>query len=229
MNRCIIVLGMHRSGTSCLTGILEENGVNLGVVSKWNTHNRKGNRENKKIMVLHNRLLKFNNGSWDNPPEEVIWPDHLKRERDTILKEYGGFSLFGFKDPRFALTLDGWLEVLGKVSIAGTFRHPYLVARSLHKRESDMSLEKGYELWKIYNEKILEYHEQLDFPIISFDLPVKDYLNSVKKMMTYLDIPANEQYFTFFDNSLRHDNETVDDNVPSHIMNLYKRLREIAI
>jgi hypothetical protein len=220
---------MHRSGTSCLTGIIEENGVNLGVVSKWNTHNHKGNRENKKIMLLHNRLLKFNNGSWDNPPEEVIWPDHLKRERDTILKDYKGFSLFGLKDPRFALTLDGWLEVLGKVSIAGTFRHPYLVARSLHKRESDMSLEKGYELWKIYNEKILEYHEQLNFPIISFDLPVKDYLNGVIKMMTALEISTSKCVFSFFNASLRHQVKPADDGVPPDIMALYKKLKEIAL
>jgi len=43
--------------------------------------------------------------------------------------------LWGFKDPRTLLTLDGWLEALPEVSLAATFRHPLSVAGSLQERK----------------------------------------------------------------------------------------------
>ena len=49
MNRsghAILMLGMHRSGTSCLTGIMQALGVHLGEVFTESTWNKKGNREN---------------------------------------------------------------------------------------------------------------------------------------------------------------------------------------
>ena len=41
----VVILGMHRSGTSCLTGSLQDKGLYLGQVSQRGTFNKKGNRE----------------------------------------------------------------------------------------------------------------------------------------------------------------------------------------
>jgi len=70
----IAVLGMHRSGTSCLTGLLEDAGVPLGDVQKENPHNPLGNQENLRIMHLHDAVLAANGGSWDAPPAEPALP-----------------------------------------------------------------------------------------------------------------------------------------------------------
>ena len=56
-SQVIGVLGMHRSGTSCLTGTLEEAGVFLGEVVVQAKFNARGNRENRRIMDLHNAVL----------------------------------------------------------------------------------------------------------------------------------------------------------------------------
>ena len=45
----IVILGMHRSGTSCLAGCLEELGLHLGTVITSAPHNKKGNRENPEL------------------------------------------------------------------------------------------------------------------------------------------------------------------------------------
>jgi len=42
----VAILGMHRSGTSCLAGSLQELGLYLGEVYDQNPHNPRGNREN---------------------------------------------------------------------------------------------------------------------------------------------------------------------------------------
>lgn len=70
---------MHRSGTSCLAGSLQHNGLYLGDVHTWNPYNVKGNRENEKIINLNDDVMKFSGGSWDNPPTEIKWlNDHIR-------------------------------------------------------------------------------------------------------------------------------------------------------
>lgn len=64
----IMILGMHRSGTSCLAGSLQSAGLCLGSVSISNTYNPKGNRENSLIMLLNDELLNYNNSNWCSPP-----------------------------------------------------------------------------------------------------------------------------------------------------------------
>ena len=66
--RVICILGMHRSGTSCLTGSLQEAGLSLGDCHTWNPHNLRGNRENQAFVDLHDDILKANHGAWDAPP-----------------------------------------------------------------------------------------------------------------------------------------------------------------
>src|SRR5205085_1596864 len=84
----VCVLGMHRSGTSCLAGTLEEAGLYLGEVIRKSPFNPKGNRENPLIMALHEELLSANSGSWDDPPREVVWSDEQRRARDEIIGSY---------------------------------------------------------------------------------------------------------------------------------------------
>lgn len=228
MQRVIIVLGMQRSGTSCLAGILEKAGVNLGNVSKYNLFNKKGNRESKRIMKLHDDLFAYNNGTWDDPPPGVKWPDHLKKERDGIIGEYAPYSTWGFKDPRALLTLDGWLEVLQNVSFAGTFRHPLPVAQSLYRRDKS-PYSKSFALWKMYNEMLLYYYEKFNFPVISFDLSGDKYKNRIRKLLTLLALDNGGDAFEFYDNELRHHDNVPGYDIPRDVFEIYEKLNRVAL
>lgn len=164
----IIVLGMSRSGTSCLTGLLEQAGVYLGDVRKWNRFNAKGNQENPKINSLQEDLFIANDGNWRSPPDMVIWSDIHKKIRDEIIRSYEGHGCWGLKDPRTLFCLEGWLEVLPSFKLIGAFRHPYHVAMSLNRRDN-LPIEQGYQIWFRYNKKLLFYKNKYDFPVISFD------------------------------------------------------------
>ncbi len=84
-NRIIIILGMHRSGTSALTGSLEKAGVTLGNVKQYSDDNRKGSRESPRIMALHEDIFQRNSGSWRNPEVSTEWsPIHIQRKRLRI-------------------------------------------------------------------------------------------------------------------------------------------------
>src|SRR5690348_16827069 len=109
----ICVLGMHRSGTSCVTGLLEEAGVFLGEVSKQNPHNRKGNQENRAIMQLHDAVLAANGGAWDDPPEDAVsWSAEQRLTLAAIIDRYRGHDPWAFKDPRSLFTLSAWQDAL---------------------------------------------------------------------------------------------------------------------
>lgn len=228
-NTCLIVLGMHRSGTSCLAGTLEAAGLFLGDVSVKNPHNLKGNRENPRIMKLHNDLLEYNNGAWDNPPDSVFWPSHLKIERDTIIKGYINEPVWGFKDPRTLLVLDGWLEVLSNVFPIATFRHPGAVVESLRKRNGKLSVEKCLHLYEIYNKKLLHYHKGYHFPVLSFDLDETEYKSKLVDLLKREDINLNPGGLEFYDDSLRHNRARSDFIIPENIMHLYHQLQEAAL
>ena len=65
--RTVVVLGMHRSGTSLLAGTLQEAGLELGEVVHSAPHNRKGNRESISIRTLHEDLLERSGGRKRGP------------------------------------------------------------------------------------------------------------------------------------------------------------------
>lgn len=225
--KVVCILGMHRSGTSCLAGSLEEAGVYLGEVQRNNPFNLKGNCEHVKIMELHDNLFAENGGSWDDPPQQVVWKERHRKLRDGIISEYAAVPLWGFKDPRALFALDGWLEVLPGMSLVGTFRHPLAVARSLESRNK-FTLEKGYQVWAAYNRRLLECFERQPFPVISFDLPEDAYRHKLASLLPKLGLPPPSDKFEFFEANLRHV-EREELKLPTEIQGYYDRLLRIAV
>lgn len=209
----IIILGMHRSGTSSLAGSLQQGGLHLGEVHEWNPHNQKGNRESQKIMELNDAVLAFNGAAWDVPPNSpLIWNDQLSVQRDEILQSFRSCdsTAVGFKDPRTLLTLDFWLDAGVGFQFAGTFRHPLSVANSLKVR-SGMSLDKGLSLWEAYNKKLLARLSLQPFPVLCFDVEVQGYQKNLVTVMNLLGLSgASGGPGPFFESDLRHHAAPVD-------------------
>jgi len=71
MRDCLIVLGMHRSGTSALAGAAHRLGVAVGSdILEAQDDNVRGYYEQRAILDLHERLLAAWSTSWDDlaPP-----------------------------------------------------------------------------------------------------------------------------------------------------------------
>jgi hypothetical protein len=225
--RVICILGMHRSGTSCLAGSLEEAGVYLGDVNTSARHNLKGNRESPRIWQLHDAVLLHSGGSWAQPPEQVSWTDAHRAERDAIIRSYADRSLWGFKDPRALLCLDFWLEAAPRLSFVGTFRHPALVAASLRLREGG-EVEHWFKVWARYNQRLLSLYQTRPFPVLRFDVADDDYRRRLGLVAASLDLRFPRP-LSFFDPDLRHQNLLVPHEVPWPIRTLYQSLCHIAL
>ncbi|MDR7127303.1 sulfotransferase [Pseudotabrizicola sp. 4114] len=224
--RPLLILGMHRSGTSCLTGQLEEAGVWLGEVHRSSVHNAKGNRENPEIMALNEAVLVDNGSRWNQPPDgPVHWATARLAERDRILAAYPSDRVWGFKDPRTLFTLDAWRDALPDARFVGTIRHPLAVARSLNAR-SRMPVEMGFALWTRYNARLLRIAQREECPILSFDVPAPHYIAATVRLIESLGLAFPSTNQVFFDESLRHQAADSDIELPRDVATLYAALCE---
>jgi hypothetical protein len=226
-SRGVCILGMHRSGTSCLAGSLEEAGLYLGEVFRVGRHNAKGNRENGRIMALQEAVLVDGGGSWNRPPKQVGWTDSHRAERDAIIRSYGDVRLWGFKDPRTLILVDFWREAIPDLMLVATLRHPRFVAESLHRRGGG-SIDDWLDLWATYNERLLALHQASPFPIVRFDLGEQGYCRSLALAMAKLNLVAPTR-MAFFDPILRHHETLPPDPLPERISRLYDTLCSIAV
>jgi glycosyltransferase involved in cell wall biosynthesis len=146
--QCIIVLGMHRSGTSALTRVLSLLGASLPSVlmpaAKGN--NETGFWEPKRIADLHDRMLGESGSRWDDWREFdfTVLPDdrrsHYRQNiRELIESEYGSSTLFVLKEPRISRFAALYIEALLELKIEPLFvhvhRNPLGVVASLLARD----------------------------------------------------------------------------------------------
>src|SRR3954452_7525745 len=89
----VAVLGMHRSGTSAVAGMLADHGVEFGPVSERNRFNPRGNREIQELNRLHDRVLEGSGGSWWQPPARIRVRRRDVRRRNEILTKIHGETI----------------------------------------------------------------------------------------------------------------------------------------
>lgn len=147
MKRTIIVLGMHRSGTSLITKALQTTGVYLGHNLLGSARdNPKGFWEDKEIININSALLKLEGGDWsmlfhnfELPLTDPCINKISKAAQNYIHKQFGGRNLWAFKDPRTCLLLPFWKKLLKKndnvIRFLIVLRNPLSVIDSLWERD----------------------------------------------------------------------------------------------
>jgi hypothetical protein len=237
MSRAIIVLGMHRSGTSAVAGGLGAAGMFMGRgVNQKAPGNEKGLQEKWRVVILHEHLLESNGGTWYNPPPKIKWMPLHRFLRDRIIKGHVDKEIWGFKDPRTLLTLPGWLDALPNAELIGIFRNPVAVANSLNKRKTEtlpsVSKEKGLELWNLYNERLLSIYEKSPFPLLSFDKDGESFKADLLKAMHLLKLPRPSSALDFFEDDLRSADKVKPEAefpISEKTLEIYERLKKIAL
>ncbi|MBO0350152.1 hypothetical protein J0895_13715 [Phormidium pseudopriestleyi FRX01] len=225
LGKSVFILGMHRSGTSCLTGMLQQYGLYLGEVSESARSNQKGNRESAVVMQINNELLLANGGYWYEPEEVQSIPLPLKQRIEEFKQNLGQLDkLWGIKDPRMLFCLSAWFEP--DTLLVGTFRDPYDVVSSLENRQQivDRSID-WQELWFRYNCQLISLYRLCPFPIINFDWEPNRYRVAVQNLGRSLSLNVERE--DFFAADLRHHRcgEEIQD---PRVRKLYSELVEIA-
>ena len=154
----ILVAGMHRSGTSAASRILNLLGCTLPkTLSSAGPDNPSGFWESLAIKELNDSILASAGSAWDDWEtldarwyESPIAEEFRDRARTTLADEFGDCRLFVLKDPRICRLLPFWIDSLGEFGaepfIVTPVRNPLDVAMSIEVRNGiDRSI--GLLLW----------------------------------------------------------------------------------
>ncbi|MGQ9368815.1 sulfotransferase family protein [Azospirillum sp. ST 5-10] len=247
-NRALVVLGMHRSGTSALAGTFHKLGLDFGsnLMPPEEGSNEMGFWEHNSIVPIHERLLRALGSHWSDPaPLPGGWTTRtevraLAREIVDVLRhDFDRPGDWGMKDPRMCRLLPLWLPLFAEVGARPVFvligRHPYEVAQSLHKRDG-LPLDRSYELW--YRHMAEAEEATRDFPrvFLRYQALLEDWRACVGGALESLDVaalraavdgPAAAEVDAFLTPAMRHnaaDEARFRAEAPSHVQALHARL-----
>jgi hypothetical protein len=161
---------MHRSGTSCLAGMLAAGGLASAGNAIRNWDNARGHHEMLDVVRLDEAVLAHSGGHWLAPPPAVRWTAAHAAERDRLLRARIDGRPALVKDPRILLTLPFWRASAVPYQVIAIVRHPLAVARSL-ERWRGIPLAEGVALWSAHNRALAADRARHGHAVIDFEQP----------------------------------------------------------
>lgn len=249
--RIIVVLGMHRSGTSAIARALKALGVNLGDrLMAATKDNERGYWEDLDIYALNIDLLEKLGHDWHTLTpvlaDELMASQAIElkpRAVEILKKRFSNSDYFGLKDPRLPRLLPFWQGVFAELQIAASYvitcRNPVSVVHSLQQRDG-FAREKGYYLWLEHTLSSLTQTEHATRIVVDYDLLLDGPLKQLQRISTALDLDFDEKgaaiveyQQSFLTSVLRHNYSTIadlqqDKAAPASVLRLYKALVRVA-
>lgn len=216
----IIVLGMHRAGTSAVTRLINLMGAYLGPEDQFlpaTPDNPKGYWERIDVLQLHEWLLETLNADWHRvaavEPSRIapeVQQAFVQRAR-KILHGLEGNRPWVMKDPRLCLLLPLWLPLLEVPICVHVVRHPLDTARSLEKRDG-FPLHFGMALWEEYTARSLSVSAGLPRLSICYEQLMDQPLATVRDLyeklgncgVQTLHLPTDREIKAFLESDLQH-------------------------
>lgn len=171
----LIVLGMHRSGTSVLARLLNMMGAYFGpegISTGANKENPKGFWERRDVRNLNDFVLKSIDCDWNKVSEFSIKRlsesvlEGFRTRASSIVLELDSHRPWMMKEPRFCLLVELWKQHLEIPVFIHIHRNPLEVAQSLQKRNG-IPLHAGIALWEKYNLSALKASQDMPRFLVS--------------------------------------------------------------
>lgn len=227
----LLVLGMHRSGTSLLAGILDRlgcKGPKTPVAA--NDRNPKGYFESEPLFRLNDEILTVAGSRWsDWQPLREDWhrsprfTEFRDRAVELVQAEYGNASLIYLKDPRLCRLLPFWRGVLDEMGFTLgcllTHRHPVDVTASLKARTNiEVAPAVGILSWLRHIQDAELASRDLPRVFTSYDALLPDWQPLADRVAQTFGITwpvaprsAQERMAQLVNPGLRHHSASVDD------------------
>jgi hypothetical protein len=218
----LLILGMHRSGTSVWAGVLSKVGLQLPKrLLGPNEFNKKGYFEPEAIIRAHDRFFAELGRNWSSvhplKDEELgnRRSDALVQELcDIVRDDFEAGNPWVIKDPRICILMPVWKRVLREIEaeprIVMPVRAPSQVARSLSSRDS-ISVDHGYFLWLRHVLDAERHSRGLDRAFIDTDALTTDWRATLGSLDGTLRLglteriePAGTEVDSFIDLDMIH-------------------------
>ena len=190
----VIVVGMHRSGTSAVTGAIGALGFNVvSAEDRLSPHDSNPEHWESLSLLLHNdAILAHFGGTWDAPPRlPEGWETDTGLPDRTVASEllaaaYPRPGPSVWKDPRVCLLLPYWREVFrAPMAAVLVWRSPLAVAHSLQRRDGS-PVPYGVALWERYNRSAIANLRRTDVFVLDYDDMIEDPAASLSGLTSWL-------------------------------------------
>jgi hypothetical protein len=241
--KSILILGMHRSGTSALTRVVNLLGAEVGAdLLPAAADNPSGFWEHRGIVSIHDQLLRSFGRSWhDLRAMPQGWLESaaadMAREQLTALltTEFADTALWAVKDPRLCRLLPLWHRVLAELHVEAhavlVLRHPDEVSASLLARDG-IAVEYTRLSWLQHMAEAELGSRGFSRSVISYDNLLLDWSSCMKRlsedMLMEWPVPtelASAEVSKFLNAGARnHDARSASGRLPQTIELVYKVL-----
>lgn len=231
----VFVLGMHRSGTSAVTHVVEQLGLfagDPGDLKRESWQNPQGFFERHDVRLVANALLESAKADWwrvrsfhhDRIDADVL--DYCLAEIRTILARLSEGGRWVLKEPRLCLLLPVFLQVAKQPLAVFVYRNPIEVARSLRRRDGIPTV-AGLALWERYNTAGLQASAGIDRIMVNYGQLVEHPATSARALANAIaawsgPVPGDpDKAASVIDPALRR--EATDDKAMATLLSTEQR------
>jgi len=171
---CLVVTGMHRSGTSLLASFVRAAGINLGeTFYPADGANPLGYFEDLEILEMQRKMMlacTLDESGWRDwgwTESQRLDFSRLPGFRSTAealaRRRLDAAPLWGWKDPRTTILLDFWDELLPNARYLFIYRAPWEVAASIAALRSSPFHEHpdfAPRIWTFYNRQVIDFYRR---------------------------------------------------------------------
>ena len=226
--QAILVLGMHRSGTSALGGVLSALGVaGPNTQTSPNEWNPRGYFESHRIFTAHDELLASIGSCWDDwrqlDPQWLQAKAGWQREaiKALLLDEFRNEPLIFIKDPRICRFVPFVRSILAELNFRAVavipIRNPVEVAYSL-KRRDKIAMPKSILMWLRHVLDAEFYSRQMSRCFLSYEKLLIDWRGQMERVAENIGIrwpdrshPYDITIRDFLTTDLRHERSSLEE------------------
>lgn len=173
-----VLLGMHKSGTTLISQMMHESGINMCEdFDRGITYDAGNKYERLEFLIYNTAILDIRVSTFSSDIVETAddlslskHPRTLGRLIEKRVSEISsGHRNWGFKDPRTCMTYRAWRKHLPEHRVLVSFRNPYEVAAHLARSVRKIRMLKrirriagGLNSWYLHNRNIVEYHREAE-------------------------------------------------------------------
>lgn len=236
----VCIAGMHRSGTSMITRLLNQCGLYLGAPQELISPGRgnpEGHWEHLGFVDLNKDLLSSQGYGWDLPPDSPVdWAGlelgSFREQAVKLISGFEGYEPWGWKDPRNCITLGFWLQLIPDLKFVVPVRDPLAVASSLARRNLS-SPAFSFHLWQAYYRSVMDACPPERRLVTRYESFFQDPEEELSKILDFLAIPTPPSTISEACSSIRPSRDETgsrerrrDDTLPPGVAALYDQLVE---
>ena len=248
----VIITGAGRSGTSMVSQLLQQFGLDFGNEDELNDlnpadqFNERGYYEQKDVNNLNSRLITsyprrlnifytlLSRLVYTTMPNQNAVLARAKIYSQEIRDVSKKYSKSVVKDPRFSITLPAW-QLYGEFcKVLVCIRHPAEVVQSL-KRALNYPTFLGYKFWNYHNENILDNINEIKKKVlfVNFNLlSSENFINECNNLRSFLELNLTEDelhqaYQKVFSKRLKHFDVKKHHRIPAKTAKIWDKLNEL--